>query len=362
MSAASRTARPRRSQVALALAALVAISVPLACGTPGAIGQRDHRPTPPGYQPATVADCTGVKSHFTAPPERVVALTPSVLEPLYWLGVADRVVGVRQRPREASLPARFRPAAQRLTSLSGEYTAGSGYQPPPKEELLATQPDLVLGGFSSNFDSPGAMSQQDLAGSGIHSYLALSTSCSQALSEPQTDLGLVYRDVTNLARMFGVPDRGERLVTRMRGQVSAVQQRVRTAERPSVFPFEFDEGTVTPYAPGNRQTVNAVIELAGGRNIFADRDKAYQKVGWESIVARNPDVILIIIYDNGSPEANAARFAEAKRFLQTFPPIRDVSAVRQQRFATLIYETSSVGGVRNADAVEALSRQLHPPR
>ncbi|MFY1692881.1 ABC transporter substrate-binding protein [Plantactinospora sp. WMMB782] len=300
-----------------------------------------------------------------APPRRAVVLTPSVLELLLWLDLGDRVAALGQAPRPGSLPARFAAQVAKLPSLSGKYTAGSGYKPVPREELLAAEPDLVLGGFSSNFEAAGAMSQQELAGDGIPSYLALSTACKSAVTSPQTGFDLVWRDLDNLGRMFGVPDRAARVATEMRQKIGTVTEKVGKlgdADRPTVFPFEYDEGTATPYAPGNRQAVNAVIETAGGRNVFGDRNEAYTKVGWEEVVARNPQVILIVIYDQGDPAANASRFAEAEKFVRTSAALRGVAAVTQQRFARLVYEQASVGGVRNADAVVDLAGQLHPAR
>ncbi|MFI0421126.1 ABC transporter substrate-binding protein [Spongiactinospora sp. 9N601] len=311
----------------------------------------------PGFVPVTVTDCTGVESVVKAPPKRVVVLTPSVLELLLWLGLGDRVAAIGQQPRPGSLPPRFAAQVAAIPALSGKYTAGSGYQPVPREELLSAEPDLVLGGFSSNFEAAGAVSQADLAAAGIPSYLALSTACKSAATAPQTGFDLVWRDLGNLGRIFGVPDRAAKVIAEMRRKAAGIEA---PGERPGVFPFEYDEGTATPSAPGNRQAINAVIETAGGRNVFSDRDEAYTKVGWEEVVARDPQVILVIIYDKGDPAANDARFAEAERFLVGNPALRGVRAVREKRFARLVYESASVGGVRNADAAVELAGQLRP--
>jgi iron complex transport system substrate-binding protein len=146
----------------------------------------------------------------------------------------------------------------------------------------------------------------------------------------------------------------------MQGKVTQVGQAVGGDSVPTVFPFEYDEGTQTPYAPGNRQAVNATITQAGGKNIFAAINAAYQKVSWEQIAQDNPDVILLIIYDKGNATANQADFAAAKNFVLGFPVLANTTAVKQGRFAELRYEQGSNGGVRNADAVVDLARQLHP--
>ncbi|GAA0934841.1 ABC transporter substrate-binding protein [Nonomuraea longicatena] len=350
--------RERAVRAAASTAAMTAVLLAAGCAdtTP-------DRVRTPGFAPVTVTGCAGFESVIASPPRRVVALTPSVLELLLWLDLGDRVAALGTAPRPGALPQNLAGKAAAIPSLSGKYTAGSGYQPVPREELLSVQPDLVIGGFSSNFDAPGAMSQKELAADGVPSYLALSTACESAVTGPQTDFGLVWRDLDNLGRIFGVPDRAQKVVAQMKQKIAPVEAetaRLKDADRPTVFPFEYDEGTATPYAPGNRQAINAVIGKAGGRNLFGDQDKAYTKTGWEEVVARDPQVILIVIYGKDGAAANDARFAEAEKHLLDSPVLRGVRAVADRRFARLIYEAASVGGVRNADAVVDLAAQLAP--
>ncbi|WP_165436363.1 ABC transporter substrate-binding protein [Amycolatopsis suaedae] len=342
------------------LTVLVLAAALTACGGPsGTAGPA--APQAAGYTPAEIKDCTGRTVKFSTPPKRVVALTDSVLEPLFWLGVQSTVVGIGSPPKPGVFPPQFDAAAQALPKLAGAYTPGA-YKPVPREQLLAAQPDLVLGGFSSNFEAQGATSQQELADAGVNSYLALSTACAAATPAARTDLELIYQDLRNLGTAFGVADRANALIEEMRGKVANVGTAIAGAPRPKVFPFEFDEGTQTPYAPGNRQAVNAVVNLAGGQSIFADLDKAYQKLSWEQIAQDGPEVVLLIIYDKGNQAANDAAFAEAEKFVRGFPGLAGTPAVRDGRFARLVYEQASHGGVRSADAVVSLARQLHPDR
>lgn len=349
---------PTRRILSAAAAVLVAIGPSAATGC-GTGGPRTARAGDAAGR-ARVTDCGGRPVEVSAPPRRVVTLTPSVLEMMFWLGLGDRVVGTGVPPPKGTFPPRFEAAAQRVRRLSGPYRAGA-YRPVSREVLLGVRPDFVIGGFSSNFTAEGATGQDELAQRGVPSYLALSTACDGTAAGPRRDMSLVERDLTNLGRLFGVEDRARGLVAAMRAKTGQVAARLRgTSERPSVFAFEYEEGTDSPYAPGNRQTINAVIARAGGRNVFADLDRAYERVGWEEIVRRDPDVILIIVYGKGDRAADQAAAGRAQRFLAAHPPVRGLRAVRDRRFAALVYEDGSVGGVRNADAVVSLARQLHP--
>lgn len=347
-------------KVAAVLVTVVLSSAGCGSGTDLANPSAGENAKPPaGYTETTIEDCEGHRSTYDRPPERVVALNTAVLEMLFWLGVEDRIVGSGLPPKPGTFPDRFESELRKLPRLAGGYVPGS-YQPVPREQLLAADPDFVIGGFASNFQADGAASQEELADSGVASYLAVSTACDAAVSTPRTGFELVYQDLRNLGAIFGVRGRAKTLIAEMRSKLDGVGERIDGVRKPTVFPFEFDEGTQTPYAPGNRQAINAVLGSAGARNLFGDLDDAYQKVSWEQVAQRNPDAILLVVYDNGSDAENAKRFAEAERFVESFAPLTGTTAVRDGRYARLLYEQGSNGGVRNADAVVELAKQLHP--
>lgn len=312
----------------------------------------------PAYQPVTITDCTGTQSTFTAPPTRVANLTRATLELLFWLGVEDSITGT-QPPPPGALPSQFDAAGQALTSLSGPYKPNN-FKPVPKEALLAANPDFVIGGFTSNFDTAGATTQKELTDRKVNSYFAFSTACTSALSGPQANLDLVYKDLQNLGAIFGVQAKATELISQMRQRVAAVHAKVDSLpDKPSVFVFEFEEGTDELSTAGNRQTVNAVITEAGGRNIFGDVDKAFNTTGWEEVISRNPDAILITV--TGGPTAQTDEtLAKAKEFLLGFEPIQNLPVVQNQRFFGLIDGFGAIGGYRNAEGVEMVAKALHP--
>jgi iron complex transport system substrate-binding protein len=353
----------RRKTILVCMPGLIAALLLAACATrtPAAGPTAAPSPSAAGY-PVTVADCNGINSTYHSAPKRVVTLAgSSELELMYWLGLGDRIIATGFRPEPGTFPPQFDAAAQGLPKLSGKYEAGGSYKPPPKEELLSLEPDFVISGFSSSFDAEGAVAQKELAEGGTNSYLMFSTECDSARNKPLEDLSLVYRDIDNLGKIFRVQERAAELISQMQTKVSSVQQRLQgVTDRPKVFAFEFDEGAETPLATGNRQTINAVIELAGGRNVFSDLDKGYENVNWEEIIKRDPDVILIITYGTGNDAENAAGIEKAKAFLSGFAPIQNLRVVQEQRYGDLLYGLGSVGGVRNADAVETLASILHP--
>ncbi|WBB58903.1 ABC transporter substrate-binding protein [Streptomyces sp. WMMC500] len=350
----------RRGTTPIAAALALAVLCLSGCGGPAG---RDSSPAAATdgepYAKRTVTDCTGHTSTFRAAPARVATVTSSVLEMLLSLGLKDRIAGI-----QAVAPGAFRPGLERvadgLHKLSGEYKPKS-YAPVQKEQLLNVQPDLVVGGWSSNFDAGlGALSQAQLTERDIDSYYAFSTSCEAASKAPVTDFASVYKDLDNYGRIFDVKAESDALVSGMREKVASVRERVGSAEPVSVFGFEYEEGTQTPYAQGNRTLAHAVITQAGGKNIFADLDSTYEKVSWEQVADRNPDAIAIVVYGKDTKAEFDEVVNEAEKFLDDFEPLAGVTAVKERRFIPVTYEEYAVGSVRNADAVAGLARELHP--
>ena len=99
--------------------------------------------------------------------------------------------------------------------------------------------------------------------------------------------------VRTLGQLYGSPDAGEAIASDMTSRRDAVVAAVAGAPRPRVYE-ELDASQ-----PGHavRRGPNGfygqLIDLAGGTNIFADLPGDVGRVGAESIVQRDPEVIIL---------------------------------------------------------------------
>ncbi|WP_149180397.1 ABC transporter substrate-binding protein [Streptomyces sp. TRM49041] len=326
-----------RSRAALrALLSAVLVLPVAACGVAGG-GDSPGSPAVaapvPGF-PYTVTNC-GVTTTFQAPPERAVAMNQHATEVLLALGLRDRMVGTAYLD-DAVLP-RFQDAYSGVKVLAEKY--------PSKEVLLAADPDYVYGGYASAFDQGAGRDRGGLEERGIRTRLNV-----EYCTEGPVGLEQLRTEIGEVARTFGVPERGERLVREQERRIDAVRERLKGVARPSVFVY--DSGDASAFTAGGAGIGHRIVSLAGGENVFADVDKAFGDVSWEQVIARRPEVIVIFDYGGTSVEAK-------KRRLLGDPALADVPAVRNRRFAVLPL-SSAVLGVRVADAVESLARQLHP--
>ncbi|MFI5528194.1 ABC transporter substrate-binding protein [Kitasatospora sp. NPDC051853] len=332
----------------------------------GCAGGGAPAPAPPGAAaaaaaagfPARVADCAGRETAFDGPAARIVTSNAAALEMLLELGAGERLVGTGYPPGRGYLPGALAERGARVPVL--------GQQGIAKEKLLGSGADLYVdtfGAMSMGGGTGGQPSEQEFAAAGIKHVFLLSTACAAQGKAPRTDLAEVQRDVERLGAVTGTGERARQLTAAMAGKtgrVAAALAALPAERRPSYFFFDVDAGTKQPMAVCNRQVANAVITLAGARNVFADCDASFRPVGWEDVVARDPDWIQLGIRDKGGEEENRRAYEEAEQFLRTFPATRGLTAVREGRFLRIGSEVTTIAGVRNADTVERIARTLHP--
>ncbi|MEU8976287.1 ABC transporter substrate-binding protein [Streptomyces monashensis] len=313
-----------------------------------------------GGYPVSVTDCMGGKTTFSGAPKRIVTSNASSLELLLRLGAGDRVIGTGFPPGKGTLPGTLDAQAQKAKVLSQTVI--------PKEKLLGSGADLYIDTFASMGSMGGggmgdAPTADEFKAAGIKHIYLKSTACAAQSKTPVTDLSAVEADITSLGAVTGTSAQAQKLVAGMKEKVAAVQKAVGgTAEsdRPTYFFFDYDAGTKQPSVTCNRQIANAVITLAGARNAFADCDGDYKQVGWEDVIAKNPDWIQLGVRNRGNEAANKKAFDEAEQWLKSNPATKGLKAVKEGHFLRIGSEQTTIAGVENADTVEAIAKTLYP--
>ncbi|NBB34319.1 cobalamin-binding protein [Pseudomonas sp. BC115LW] len=192
--------------------------------------------------------------------ERVVSLAPSLSEIVVELDSADLLVGV--------LDAGERPPALESVPSVGRYGQLD------IERLLSLKPDLLLLWPGS----VGPAQREQLSRLGIPTYVA----------EPHR-LDQLTTQIEDIARQLGRPERGQALAADLRRQLDALRQRYRRDVPLRVFYQVWDQPL---YTVGGGQIISDALEVCGARNVFADLRLPAPQVSIESVLARNPEVIL----------------------------------------------------------------------
>jgi iron complex transport system substrate-binding protein len=156
----------------------------------------------------------------------------------------------------------------------------------------------------------------------------------------------MYNDLRNLGAIFGVQDRAEALIAGYQADLDGFLGTLPPLpQAPRVFVY--DSGDDTAFTAGRYAMPNAMIEVAGGVNIMNDYEKSWGTVGWEAVVARNPEIIIIVNYG----EVTAV---QKREFMMSNPAFAELAAVKNDRFVVLEY-VEATPGPRNINAVKTLA-------
>lgn len=291
--------------------------------------------------PVTVASCERQVT-FERAPQRAISHDINMTGMLLALGLRDRMAGYTGISGWKTMAPTLSRQLDGLPELAARY--------PSVETLLDADADLFFAGWNYGMRVGGPVTPTALEPFDIPVY-ELSESCSRVMDQRRASLEDLYGDLLNLGSIFGVRPRAEALVDGMRSRISAVEVQVqRVATRPSVFLY--DSGEDRPFTSGKLGMPQALIEAAGGQNIMDDVEASWTQVNWESVVERNPQVIVIVDYGPVS-------WQQKRDFLLRHPALGSVEAIAQQRFLVLPY-VGVTPSVDNAEAVEALAAALHP--
>ncbi len=291
----------------------------------------------------TIENC-GQQVTYTKIPERAVSNDVNITEIMLALGLQDRMAGmsgIGSRYTDKLLP-EYQALAANIPVISEKYFT--------LEPLLGVNPDFVYAGWNYGFSEETGITPASLADKGVASYV-LEESCAHKGERPVSTIkNTLFHDMRNLGKIFGVEQRAETLIAQYEQELAEVAAKL--PANASLPVFLYDSGEQDVFTAGGNAIPTAIISAAGGSNIFTDLKKSWTTVGWEAIVERNPEFIVIVDYGEVTAEQKQA-------FATNLPVMKDVPAITNQRFAVLPY-AAATPGPRNIAAVRTLAEAFYP--
>lgn len=288
------------------------------------------------FAQTTVQSCDRQMT-FDAPPQAAVSNDVNLTEMMLVLGLADNMVGYTGVSGWKTLDEEMTNGIDALPELSSRY--------PSKEVLIGADADFFFAGWNYGMKVGGEVTPETLAPFGIKVY-ELTESCIHIGQKSAVSMDDMYIDLLNLGRIFDVTETAEALVAGYQADLDAFLADLTPLETaPRVFVY--DSGDDAPFTAGRYGMPNALIEAAGGTNIMNDFEKSWGTVGWEAVVERNPEIIVIVNYGNVTAE-------EKRQFMMSNPAFADIDAVKNDRFVVLEY-VEATPGPRNIGAVKTLA-------
>ena len=275
---------------------------------------------------------------FDNAPERAISNDVNLTEMMLVLGLTERMVGYTGISGWNKLDEQMRAGIKQLPELSAKY--------PSKEVLVGADADFYFAGWNYGMKVGGEVTPETLAPLGIKVY-ELTESCTHIMTNGKASFDDMYNDLLNLGRIFGVEERARQLVDGYRAELADFVASLDTGEPLRVFVYDSGRGDDDPFTAGRYAMPTALIEAAGGRNIMDDFEKSWATVGWEAVVERNPQVIIIVDY-------GAVTAEQKKEFMVSNPALAHLDAIKNDRFVNLEY-VEVTPGPRNIQAVKKLA-------
>lgn len=202
---------------------------------------------------------------------RVVSLCPSITETLIVLGARESLVGVT----------RF--CAHPRGEVDGLQRVG-GTKNPDLSAILSLSPDVVLANAEENRAADIAELSRTL-------HVDVSHPCSPA-EVPDV--------VRHHARLAGVRAAGAEWAARL-------ERRIASVRRAAPFTFSYLVWKDPWMAAARGTYISALLELAGGRNVFDDPSVPYPSVSEATVCSHRPELLVLPDepYRFGDPDREA---------------------------------------------------------
>ncbi|PSN82858.1 ABC transporter substrate-binding protein [Candidatus Marsarchaeota G2 archaeon ECH_B_SAG-F08] len=254
--------------------------------------------TPTSYYPITLKDASGQNVTIHSEPQRIVSLAPSDTQFLIALGLGKQIVGVDYY---SYLLLKYLNAT---SDLPQNVTIVNTYPSPNISGLVALHPSVVIDeiGLIGNYAS-------DLSQAGLTTFY---TNADYA-----QNYTAVESYILTLGKLFDRNKEAQQVVNWMNQKIQSFE----TSGDTSVAYLLWINPDHTFYTAGSGNFINAIIQLAGGSNVFSNTS-GYPVLSPSRLILANPQVIIAQELTN---------FSYTNYMINTMPGITSVSAYQQNR-------------------------------
>jgi iron complex transport system substrate-binding protein len=289
---------------------------------------------------------------------RVISLLPSATEIVAALGFTQNLVG---RSHECDFPA----GVERLPACSSTKVPahGSSYEIDERvkeivaeglsvyrvdvERLRELQPDLILTQTQCAVCAVTPRDLEDALCTWIGTPPAL-------VSLEPNNLDDVWNDFRRVGEALGVSERADELIASLARRLVEIRDKASAIEtRPRVAAIEW----LGPLMAGGNW-MPELIEIAGGRSLFAQAGEHSSWLDWPSLIEADPEVILLLPCGFKIPQT----IADLDLLTQhpAWPKLR--AAQRGQVYLIDGHHFFNRPGPRLVESAEIVAEILHPDR
>jgi iron complex transport system substrate-binding protein len=289
---------------------------------------------------------------------RIISLLPSATEIVAALGFADRLVGrshecdfphgVEKLPICSSSKVSSRQNSFEIDERVKEIVAeGLSVYRVDADLLRELRPDVIL---TQTQCAVCAVTPRDLE-QAICTWVGATP---RIISLEPNNLGDVWNDIRRIGEAFDISPRTEELIDGLTSRLAAIREKARAARmRPTVAAIEW----LKPLMAGGNW-MPELIEIAGGRSLFAQPGQHSPWLDWASLIDVDPEVILLVPCG-----FKIAQTVADLKFLTENPAWTNLRAVEQHRVYLIDgHHFFNRPGPRLVESAEIVAEILHPDR
>jgi iron complex transport system substrate-binding protein len=266
-----------------------------------------------------------VSAQASARPTRIVSLVPAATEMIYAMGDGARVAAVSNYDH-------FPAEVERLPRVGGLLD-------PSVERILAIKPDLVI----------VYATQHELIERLDRAAIPSFTYQHRTLADIMTTMRAIGGRIGSAARADAVASEMERSLAGIRAKTAGLPHPA------TLLVFERDPASLrNVYASGGYGFLHDMLEIAGGRNVFADMKQQAVQASTEMLLTSKPDVIVELLY------GDSLKNADIPKTLRAWDALASIPAVRAHRVSALTGDEFVVPGPRLVQATLKLAHAIHP--
>lgn len=250
-----------------------------------------------------------------SPVQRIIALSPSTVEQLFAIGAGDRIVGTVEY-------ADYPEAAKKIPRI-GNY---AGIQ---IEQALALKPDLIIAWKGGNKQAD--LDKLKSLGVNIHQ--------SQIISVSQ-----ISHELRKLGELTGLQQNAEMVINNIEKKYRKITQTYATKTPVKVF-YQLWHQPLRTIGPGS--WIDSLLKDCNAINLFSEANAPYPQVSFESVLVKNPQVIII-------PHHSGNQGAKTEHWSQ-WP---EIDAVKSQQIHVLNGDLLHRFTPRALDGLDTLCQQI----
>jgi iron complex transport system substrate-binding protein len=279
----------------------------------------------------SVIDDEGYTTNLTSIPQRIISLAPSNTQIAFAVGVGNRVVGVTDYDH---YPYNFT-----AWFAAGNMTSVGGFSTPNKETIASLNPDLIL---ATPVNDPDVVTLRNLG----YNVLVLNPN----------DVNGIFKDISMVGKAVGADQNATTLVNSLTSQINAIEAKIAAANLPKPKVY-YEVWTPPLMSAGSTSFINDVISKAGGQNIFENETQQYPTISSETIVQKNPDVIML---PTNMAQTDEAPFYGSVDTVKARPGWSSISAIQSNRVVVVNGDLFAEAGPRVAEQIEAAAKAFYP--